>query len=175
LFQLFQIHTDTQGIVPIGALAIGQLSPAIKCSMEGILFLSLKGLQAQVSLQFDLTLLKMRLAQHPAKGRQQTIGITVSAFETDQNSVFMGVTTQTGAATFNEIRQLQMIDRAASPAEHRTQKLMTAPLPKRISTASPPDPELCGEHPGRGHRVKNEIAAWAQALSSGRAIRVKLR
>ena len=86
----------------------------------------------------------------------------------------MGVTTQTGAATFNEIRQLQMIDRAASPAEHRTQKLMTAPLPKRISTASPPDPELGGEHTGRGHRIENEITAGAQALSSDRAIRVKL-
>ena len=79
--------------------------------MKGILSLSLKGLQAQVSFKFDLTFVQMRLTQHPAKSRQKTIGINIAAFETDQNPVFMRVTTKTGAAAFNEIRQLQMIDR----------------------------------------------------------------
>ena len=87
----------------------------------------------------------MRLAQHPAQCRQQTIGITVAAFEADQNPILMGVTSQTGAAAFNEICQLQMVDRAASPAEYRTQKLVTAFLAERISTATPPDPKLGGE------------------------------
>tara|TARA_B100001094_G_scaffold228737_1_gene223337 strand:+ start:745 stop:891 length:147 start_codon:yes stop_codon:yes gene_type:complete len=48
----------------------------------------------------------MRLAQHPAKSRHQTVGIDIAAFETDQNSVFMRVTTKTGSAAFNEICQL---------------------------------------------------------------------
>ena len=86
--------------------------------MEGILSLSLQGLQAQISLEFDLTFVQMRLAQHPAQCRQQTVGINVAALETDQNSVFMGVTPKTGATAFNEIRQLQMIDRTASPTEY---------------------------------------------------------
>jgi hypothetical protein len=117
----------------------------------------------------------MGLAQHPAQSRQQTIGIDIAALETDQDPVFMGVTTKTGAAAFNEIRQLQMIERSTSPAQYRRQKLVSAPLPARICAASSPDPQLCGEHPCGGHRIKNKIAAGSQELSSDRAIRVKLR
>ena len=143
--------------------------------MEGILFLSLQSLQAQVSFQLDLSFVQMWLAQHPAKSRQEAIGIDVAALETDQDPIFVGVTPKTGAAPLNEIGQLQMVHRTATPAEHRTQKLMPASLPERVCTASPPDPKLGGEHPGRGHRIKDEITAAAQALSSDLAIRVKLR
>jgi hypothetical protein len=61
----------------------------------------------------------MRLAQHPAESRQQTIGIDITTLETDQDPVFMRVTTKTRSAAFNQIRQLQMIERATSPAQNR--------------------------------------------------------
>tara|TARA_Y100000589_G_C27146197_1_gene626937 strand:- start:1333 stop:1692 length:360 start_codon:yes stop_codon:yes gene_type:complete len=118
------------------------LSPAIEGAMEGILSLTLKGLEAQLLLQIDLPLVKVRLPQHPAESGQESLGIDVAALQTDQNSVFMGVAAKTGTAAFHEIGQLQMINRPASPAEHRTQQLVTSPLPAGISTAPLPDPEL---------------------------------
>jgi len=172
--KLFKVGCNSQRIVSIRPSSIGQLSPAIECAMEGILSLPLESLEAELLLQVDLSLVEVRLPQHPAKSGQQSVGINVAALETDQDSVFVCVAAKAGAAAFHEVGQLKMIHRPASPAEHRTQKLVPASLPAGVGTAASPDPELGGQHPCCGHRIKNQITVGIQSLSSDRAIRVKL-
>ena len=128
----------------IGSLAIGQLSPAIKSTLERILLLPLESLKAEVLFQRNLSRVQMGLLQHPAKNRQKPFGIGLRAFEAHQNSIFVGIATQPCSAALHQIRQLDMIQRSTAATENGAEQLMSTPLPDRICTASPSDPELCG-------------------------------
>ena len=126
----------------VWSLAIGDLSPSIKGAMEGVFALTLQSLQAELTFQGDLVLIQVRLTHHPAHGGQQAIGIEIAALEADQDAVFMGVTAQSGTATFHKISQLQVIKGATAAAEHGSQQLMPAALTLLIATTATADPQL---------------------------------
>ena len=153
-------------------MSIDQPSPAIEGPLKWILLLSLESLQAEVLFQRNLSRIQMRLLQHPAKDRQQTVGIVLRAFETDQDSVFVGVAAQSCPAAFHQIRQLDMVQRSAAATEYGAKKLMPTPLSDRVCAASPTDPEFCGEDSGGGDRVDHHLRSAIHGVSAGRAIKV---
>ena len=69
--------------------------------MKRVFSLALQGLEAEIFLQLHLVLPEMGLVQHPSDHRQQMLRIAVAAFETDQQSVLVGVAAQPCPASFH--------------------------------------------------------------------------
>ena len=143
-----KVIRQAEGVMAIAVVAVHQLSPTIEGDLEGILTLALKCLHAEVSLQHHLIWLEVRIHHHPGQQRHQISSIAAGAAEADQESVLVGLTAQSGAATLNQIRQGEMVEGTTAPAHHRCQQLVCPSLTQRVQAASPWQPELGCQHIG---------------------------
>ena len=115
----------------------------------------------------------MRFGDHPPQQWQKLIRILHGAAEADQQPVLMGITAQSGAAAFDPVGELQMIQRSASPTEAGRQQLMAAPFACSIPGTPPREQQFGGHHPRRPDGEPLQQGQGHQCCSPGMAISVQ--
>ena len=173
--QGLDVGLNTEGIVSVTAMAVGNLSPPIKCEVKWIFTLPLKGLKAQISLQSDLRFNEVWSCHHPGQDRHQLDGIAAGAAKAEQQAILMGLTAQTCPAALDEIGQLPMIMGPTATTQYRSQELMSSTLPEGIRGTSTGNQKLCRHHIGGGERFKNQLRSCCHDASPGSANRVQAR
>ena len=155
--------------------AVNQLPPLINRQVEGVLPLALQCLQAQGPFQFQLFRRQMGCCHHPVEQGHQLLGVFGGAAQTDQQSVFMGVTAQARASPLHQIRQLTMVERSAATAEGGRQKLMGTTLADAVRGTAPGQQQFRRHHAGGGDPINDQVRDGHQRCPAGVAIRLQAR
>ena len=88
--QVLQLVEATQRVMAVAATAVEQLAQPLMGQVERVLLQPLQGLQVQITLQLNLTVIQQRVLHHLQQERQEAGGIAANAFERQHQPVIIG-------------------------------------------------------------------------------------